>query len=370
MHSILPRLTDSSIRYMAYLMELREKGQRSLNYCNDIYSTVRAFFEFAIRENLDTSPNRNPFGMKDIPKEPQHIRRYLTDKDIRQVLEYCEQGASRLERTVLTTLLHTGIRASELANLKVSDIVQIQGKWKLHIHEGKGLKDRIIPVTPHCLTILQTWQQERWNSTSEYLFSNWRHPEKPWQGYSVGSVVHHVGKKLGIDNLNPHRFRHTFAVALLNYGMRETALQKILGHTTLNMTLQYARILDETVEKAFASAVEQMQEVHLSWTPNFFTTEDFSTLAEGDSIGWIRLPLGYCRRNPKLHCESDVKCFLCERFTATTEDLPKLKPMYERFLSLGLQVKADVVAAQIRRLETPGEEGFVPIDQIQPIWTG
>jgi integrase/recombinase XerD len=206
------------------------------------------FFEFVIRENLETSPHRNPFGMKDIPLEPKHVRRYLSDCEVRTLLEYCQNGATLRERTLVIVLLHTGIRASELAGLKTSDIVEIQGKWKLHIHGGKGLKDRLIPLTPQCLATLRIWQEEGRGGPGDHLFTNHRHPDKLWQGYNVGAIIHEMGKKLGIEGLCPHRFRHTFAVALLNYRMRETALQKLLGHTTLNMTLQYARILDETVE--------------------------------------------------------------------------------------------------------------------------
>ena len=56
------------------------------------------------------------------------------------IMKYCDKDASLKEKTVVITLLHTGLRASELANLAVSDIVQIQGKWKLHVREGKGLR--------------------------------------------------------------------------------------------------------------------------------------------------------------------------------------------------------------------------------------
>src|SRR5712691_6125535 len=136
-----------------------------------------------------------------------------------------------------------------------------------------------------------------------------------------------------------------------------------MGHTTLNMTLEYARILDETVERSFTQAVEYMQDGAMGWVPSFFVQEDYTLFAEGDSVSWIRLPLGYCRRNAKLHGESDVKCLLCDRFAIGKEDLPRLQQMYERFLSLGLTLKAGVVAAQIHRLEAPGEEqpaGFIP----------
>src|SRR3712207_971553 len=99
----------------------------------------------------------------------------------------------------------------------------------------------------------------------------------------------------------------------------------------------------------------------LSWVPNFFATEDYTVFAEGDTVGWIKLPLGFCRRNPKLHCESDVKCLLCERFRASPADLPRLREMRARFVQLGLQVKADVVAAQIQRLEAPVQSAVIPL---------
>jgi hypothetical protein len=123
----------------------------------------------------------------------------------------------------------------------------------------------------------------------------------------------------------------------------------------------------KTVERSFTEAIDQMREGAMSWVPNFFAQEDYTLFAEGDSVSWIQLPVGFCRRNPKLHCESDVKCFLCERFCATPKDLSRLQQMYERFMSLGLKLKADVVAAQIQQLQLPsgnGMSGFIPTNAI------
>jgi len=212
--------------------------------------------------------------------------------------------------------------------------------------------------------VLEEWKQGGWQRANEFLFS---HHGRPWpNGLPVSKTIRDMTHKIGLKGVTPHRFRHTFAVALLNYGVRESALQKLMGHATLAMTLEYARILDETVERSFSEAIEQMQEGSMSWVPNFFAQEDYTLFAEGDAVSWIRLPLGYCRRNPKLHCESDVKCLLCERFAIGKEDLPRLSQMRERFTKLGLKVKADVVAAQIQRLELPpgNAQGFIPIQAI------
>ena len=93
-----------------------------------------------------------------------------------------------------------------------------------------------------------------------------------------------------------------------------------------------------------------MQEGSLSWVPSFFKADDYTLLAAEDTINWIRLPHGYCRRNLQLHCESDVKCLLCDRFCTSQADLPRLQEMYQRFVELGIQAKADVLSSQIRRL--------------------
>ncbi len=348
---------------LAYATELKrrvEQGQYSRKYRTDLYRRIRLFFDFVIDERLATSPDRNPFAQGDMPQDPDPVPRYLTDQDVRAVLTYCQTAASPVEHVLVLTLLHTGIRACEFAALKASDIVEVQGHWKLHIHAGKGLKDRVVPLTPACLAALRAWQAQGWERTSDYLFTRYG---RPWQGAThVCYLVRELGRKLGLSGLTPHRFRHTFAVALLNYGMRESALQKLMGHATLGMTLEYARILDQTVERAFTTAVEQMQAGPLSWVPSFFAPEEYTLFAEGDTVSWIRLPHGYCRRNPKLHCESDVKCLLCERFAATPADLPRLQEMQARFLSLGLQVKADVVAAQITRLKAAISQAIIPLE--------
>ena len=348
-------------RYAQHLAEQVAAGHYSKNYRADLYSSIHRFFDFVIDERMETSPARNPFSPRDLPRRPDMIPRYIPDQELRKVLAYCEHEATLFERTLVLTLLHTGIRSLEFTCLKASDIVQIGGVWKLHIHEGKGLKDRLIPLTAQCLAALQAWQEHGWERINDALFT--RHGRPLQTNGRVQATLQQISHKLDIPALTAHRFRHTFAVALLNYGLRETALQKLMGHATLGMTLEYARILDETVEKAFSEAVEQMQDGVYSWVPNFFVQEEYTLFVEGDAVSWIRLPLGYCRRNPKLHCESDVKCLLCDRFAIGKEDLPRLQQMHERFLKLGLKVKADVVAAQIQRLELPSGEvsgGFIP----------
>lgn len=186
-----PRLDQVSrlvaLEYSRFLKEKVEAGIYSRKYRNDLYRGMRLFFDYVIDEGLETSPDRNPFGKNDLPPDPDPVPRYISDRELRMIMEYCDQGASLKEKTVVITLLHTGLRASELANLAVSDIVQIQGKWKLHVREGKGLKDRIIPLTPKCLETLQTWQEKGWEKINNNLFTRFG---RVWQGGRHG-LYHH-----------------------------------------------------------------------------------------------------------------------------------------------------------------------------------
>ncbi len=354
-----------ALAYAAFLKQLQDEHEYSTSHVHYLYHQVLHCFDYVIEERLETAPPRNPFSRSDLPKKPAMLPRYLPDQELQIILNYCEHDATLFEKTLTITLLHTGIRAGELAVLKASDIVQIGGVWKLHIHEGKGLKDRVIPLTEQCVQMLLEWKKSGWQQTNDFLFTS---HGRPWtDGLPVSKTIRVMTQKLGLTGVTPHRFRHTFAVALLNYGVRESAIQKLMGHATLGMTLEYARILDETVERSFTEAVSQMQEGPISWVPSFFAQEDYTLFAEGDSISWIRLPMGYCRRNAKLHCESDVKCLLCDRFAIGKEDLPRLQQMQERFIKLGLKMKADVVTAQIQRLELPSgnrSSTFIPAHSI------
>src|SRR5258708_15966304 len=113
-------------------------------------------------------------------------------------------------------------------------------------------------VKAKCGGGLQEWVQSRPEPFTDAFFSYYG---KPWSsGHQVQYILRKTMNKLGLVNVTAHRFRHTFAVALLNYGVRESALQKLMGHATLGMTLEYARILDEPVKRSFSDAFTQIHQ--------------------------------------------------------------------------------------------------------------
>ena len=80
----------------------------------------------------------------------------------------------------------------------MTDIVQVQGKWKLHIHEGKGLKDRVIPLTSQYLDALHVWQNEGWEGPMIFFSPAM---DVPWRnGNNIGRVIRELGRKLALTS--------------------------------------------------------------------------------------------------------------------------------------------------------------------------
>jgi hypothetical protein len=111
------------LSFMEYLHLQIEAGRYGKAYARSFHSSARHFFDFVIDEQLPTSPARNPFSVRDIPHKEDMVPRYLSDHELQTILAYSEQEATLFERTVIITLLHTGIRIKEFIDLKATDIV-------------------------------------------------------------------------------------------------------------------------------------------------------------------------------------------------------------------------------------------------------
>ena len=133
-------------------------------------------------------------------------------------------------------LLETGLRLSELANLKISDINMEQGIIKV---VGKGDKERLVRIG------IKT-QKALWN----YLVYRPAEGNHIWLGRDnapftidgIAQMIRNLGKKHGIS-LSPHKLRHSFAISFLRNGANPFELQIALGHTTLEMTRRYTQAL-------------------------------------------------------------------------------------------------------------------------------
>jgi len=173
------------------------------------------------------------------PKTPQKLPVVLSPEEVTRLIE---AAPNLLHRTILMVLYGTGIRRTEASLLKVSDIDS--ERMVIHVHQGKGSRDRDVPMTPKLLDILREYW--RWRRPRVYLFpstSGHRGGEQPISDKTVWYAVKEAGKRAGIQKrIGPHTLRHSFATNLMEAGTDLRTIQLLMGHAHLEDTTVYLHL--------------------------------------------------------------------------------------------------------------------------------
>jgi site-specific recombinase XerD len=202
--------------------------------------------------------------------QPERLPRYLPESQIQQLESYVQQRLSspeplvQLENTCFFLLAHTGIRASECVDLQGQDL-DLPGR-RLLIRQGKGQRDRVVYLSQTLCQALLIYTRAVPPMTNVPLL---RRPTGQPLTYSwLRLHLAELGRALEIS-VTPHQLRHTLATRLINLGVKETRIQKLLGHEHLSTTMIYARLLDPTVEADYlqAMATIEAQQLPLSARP-------------------------------------------------------------------------------------------------------
>lgn len=139
-------------------------------------------------------------------------------------------------RAILLLMLDTGLRASELCDLKVEDLDQRNNR--VFVHMGKGMKERLLPFSPR--TGQMIWRylatREDYQDTDPLFLSKLG---RRMDRSKLSEMVKMIGKRAGVPDVYPHRFRHTFAIQYLRNGGDVYTLQSMLGHSTFNSVRTY-----------------------------------------------------------------------------------------------------------------------------------
>lgn len=188
------------------------------------------------------------------PSVPDTLPRFLKDDEYKRllqtVLDYTEnQPEGLLHRTWFLTLTFTGIRLSELLNLRLSDLDLPTGR--LLIEQSKNDKSRVAFLTSSLCQHLQHYLAQRPASDSDHLFVG--ENGLPLSPGSVRYRCRRWGEACDVQ-VSPHRLRHTFATRLINHGVSIESIRRLLGHRTLHMTQRYARLYESTVRRHFEEA--------------------------------------------------------------------------------------------------------------------
>ena len=159
-----------------------------------------------------------------------------------EVVRLIEAAPNRLYRMILVLLYATGVRRTEAARIKVEDIDS--QRMVIHIPQGKGARDRDVPLSPKLLEELRSWW--RLKKPRGYLFpstAGQRGVDQPISDKTVWHACHIAATHAGLKKkIHPHTLRHSFATHLLEAGTDLRTIQLLMGHERLEDTTVYLQL--------------------------------------------------------------------------------------------------------------------------------
>lgn len=225
-------------RYQLYLINERKLSTQTIM----VRITALRFFYWKVLKRRD-------LYFDDIPM-PKRTKKNPVVLSPAEIVRLIEAASSVMHRTILILLYATGIRRAELSRLKVSDIDS--QRMVIHIQQGKGRRDRDVPMTPSVLGVLKRyWLHAK---PTVYLFPspcNANEAEKPISPKTVWNVVHEAAVRAGLTKrIGPHTFRHSFATHHIEGGTDLVVLQSLLGHADIKDTVIYVHLSQRKMREA------------------------------------------------------------------------------------------------------------------------
>jgi len=248
-HYLKVKYADIS-EYIIYL----KKSNYKANSINRNLSTIRSFYNFLISVK---KTDNNPFSLVSSVKTEKKLPNYFKYEEFIQMLETLDDNTNLNTRNllILELLLATGLRVSELVNIKMQDINIQEREIKVF---GKGKKERIVFYGKLAEEKLQKYlefarQELLKEKNNEYLLIN--HLGNKLTDRGVRLIIENILKKAQITSkVSPHTFRHTFATMLLNNGCNIKSVQELLGHASINTTSIYTHLTNEEIRRVYLGA--------------------------------------------------------------------------------------------------------------------
>jgi len=224
---------ETEIReYLYYLVTEKHLSDSSIN---SGYSALKFFYETTLGRD---------WNIKKIPRRKAE-KRLPTVLDGSEIKQLFTSIRNLKHRAIMVTTYSAGLRVSETAHLKVSDIDS--KRMQLRISQGKGKKDRYTLLSKLTLNLLREyWREYR---PKEWLFPG-NSPHRPISSRTIQKVFENARRKAGIQKLaTVHTLRHSFATHLLEAGTDIYRIQKLMGHTTPKTTALYMHLRRQDVLK-------------------------------------------------------------------------------------------------------------------------
>src|ERR1700681_2011577 len=215
--------------YQVYLFKERKLNARTVGHHT---AALRFFY-------CKTLKRAYPVEEVPYPKAPRRLPTILTQEEAVRLIN---SASNLFHRAMLMTAYSTGMRRAEVCHLRVEDIDS--ERMLIRIRQGKGRRDRDVPLTPKLLeTLREYW---RWMKPKTYLFpgtvKNWR-ADVPISDKIPWHACREAAQRAGIaKRVSPHTLRHSWATHLLEAGADIRTIQVLLGHAKLEHTIVYLHL--------------------------------------------------------------------------------------------------------------------------------
>jgi len=239
----LPEISPSLIR--SWLASLKDEGLSSRSVNRKI-SSLKSFYKYQLRSG---TVEQSPMSAITSPKVSKRLPVYVEQRDIATLFDelvFPDDWEGGTDRLLLAIFYHTGMRLSELVNLRERQVDVSNRTLKVL---GKGNKERVIPVSPVLVEYILAYSRQKRvvleAPDTVYLLVNSK-GKKLYAQYVYRAVRKYLGQVTTIDKKSPHVLRHTFATHLMNSGADLNSVKELLGHSSLAATQVYTH---NTIEK-------------------------------------------------------------------------------------------------------------------------
>ncbi len=236
-------------RVIDWVRSLSTAGLKARSQARMLVS-VRGFFRQLVREGR---LSEDPVRALDLPKQSRSLPVYLSVDDILAMMREATGEEALRDRTLVILLYGAGLRVSEVAGLMMGDIDLLGGLLRV---TGKGNKERVVPVGPPVLQVVEHYLRDGRRRylkglATDLVFPG-RNPARPLTRQAVFKIIRRLAAGAGVArDISPHKLRHSFATHLVRGGADLRSVQLMLGHADLRTTEIYTHVDDQHLRSTY-----------------------------------------------------------------------------------------------------------------------
>jgi len=352
-------------------------------------SMLRGFLDACRRHDwLLGLPHNAVIYEEELPNRDDGLPRFIPEFVMAQLESDANlaQLPSPTARHLVVLLIETGLRIGDACNLEFNPIIDDSAGWPcLRFHNLKVRADQLIPLSAKAAAAIRDQQDQarrQWPAGTPWLFpgiADNQDGAKPYNQFTASIHLKRWQDRIDVRDeagvairVTSHRFRHTLGTRLINHGVPQHVVQKLLGHASPEMTAHYAHIHDSTVRDAFDHY--QQQRVNVAGGLVAFDPDAPTATAEWVKHNLTRvrdsLPNGYCGRPPQQDCPHPNACLTCPDFQTTPEflDIHRRQSTANRTLIATADANGQFrLAANLRQVQSSLEHIIPALEALPPV---